>query len=147
MIFLDTPRKASFRGRTRTTAHLASDQHGRAGTKELLLFGKAIGMRPSWIQHQGEPREHFDLFDGRVAAALDAGAIEVSPKMFIKRIVWPKREDRVDPLHQFTLEYSDDDACYVARHLTVDGVAAHGDTATEAFAELEIALELAISSR
>jgi len=61
MIVMDSPRIDVFRGRRVTTAHLVSTLPGRAGTEELVAFARGIGMDPAWIQHPGEPREHFDL--------------------------------------------------------------------------------------
>jgi hypothetical protein len=71
---MDPPRKDTFRKREITTSHLVSTLHGAEGTAELVAFARSLGMRESWIQHPGEPKEHFDLMGGRCQAAIDAGA-------------------------------------------------------------------------
>jgi len=76
VIVMDPPRLAMFRGRLVTTAHMLSTLPGKAGTDELLAFAKALGMKAQWIQHRGEPREHFDLLGvKRCEAARLAGAV------------------------------------------------------------------------
>lgn len=90
MIVLDTPRPCRFH-HYRQTAHLASTIFGVAGTEELLEFGRRIGLEPRWLQRRGEPTEHFDLFDGRIEAAVVAGAELVSSRDFIVRVVRAKR--------------------------------------------------------
>lgn len=75
MIVIAPPRLDTFRGRRVTTAHMVSTLHGAEGTTELLTFAESIGMRPEWIQHRGEPREHFDLIGrDRCNQAIAAGA-------------------------------------------------------------------------
>lgn len=74
MIVMDAPRTDTFRGRKITTAHIVSTLLGADGTAELVAFVSAIGMKESWIQHRGEPREHFDLMGSRCQRAIDAGA-------------------------------------------------------------------------
>lgn len=93
MIWMDKPRKTTFRNFARTS-HLMSDLPGERGTAELLACGKAIGMRPEWLQHRGEPREHFDIFDGKVAAAVALGIPQVTGRELIRRCVLPKRAAR-----------------------------------------------------
>jgi hypothetical protein len=78
------------------TSHCASTLMGLQGTDELLDFGRSIGLRVSWLQHRGAPREHFDLFDHRIVAARAHGAAEITPREFIRRVVWPKREQAGD---------------------------------------------------
>ena len=74
MIVMDPPRQDTFRGRTITTAHLLSTLPGDEGTAELVAFATRIGLQERWIQHRGEPREHFDLMGARCDAAIRAGA-------------------------------------------------------------------------
>lgn len=90
MIVFDTPRAVRFR-RFRVTAHMASTLPGEAGTAELLAFGRRVGLRVEWLQHRGEPREHFDLFDAAIERARDAGAVEIAPRAFIVEVVRAKR--------------------------------------------------------
>lgn len=72
---MDTPRRDTFRGRKILTAHLVSTLPGEEGTAELLAFGARLGLKAAWLQHRGQPREHFDLMNGRCQAAQDAGAV------------------------------------------------------------------------
>ena len=74
MIVMDAPRTDTFRGKQITTAHLVSTLLGAEGTAELVAFAESIGMRRAWIQHEGEPREHFDLMGSRCERAIKAGA-------------------------------------------------------------------------
>jgi hypothetical protein len=90
VILFDTPRPTTFR-RFRTTAHCSSDLPGEAGTAELLTFAARIGLRAEWLQKRGTETEHFDLFDGAIARARAAGAVEVTGRDFITRVVHPKR--------------------------------------------------------
>ena len=68
MIVRDRARPYTFRGRRIVSAHLVSNLLGPAGTAELVGFATSIGMRASWIQYQGKPREHFDVWGERLAA-------------------------------------------------------------------------------
>jgi len=54
-------------------SHLFADTHD-----ELLAFAKSIGLRAEWIQHEGEPGEHFDVTMSKRAAAVSAGATQVT---------------------------------------------------------------------
>jgi hypothetical protein len=40
--------------------HVLSDQLGAEGTRELIAFVRAYGLRPAWMQYPGTYREHFD---------------------------------------------------------------------------------------
>ncbi|HEY9014414.1 MAG TPA: DUF4031 domain-containing protein [Gemmatimonadales bacterium] len=71
----DTCAPRCFRGRP--SCHLFSNLPGLAGSAELLSFAQRIGMKPSWVQNPGTPREHFDLVGSRIDAARRAGAVEV----------------------------------------------------------------------
>lgn len=94
MILYDTPRFCHFRRRRRQTAHLMSDQPGREGTRELVRFARALGLKDEWIQSPGTEKEHYDLFDGAIARAAALGAKEVSSIELINRVVRPKRAFR-----------------------------------------------------
>lgn len=95
MILFDTPRACvgadAFR-RYKRTAHLGSTLRGTEGTAELLAFAARIGLKAEWLQASGDAKEHFDLFDGRIGAARALGAIEVTPREFVRQVVTPKRE-------------------------------------------------------
>ena len=54
-------------------SHLFADTH-----EELMAAAKAIGLRPEWIQHAGEPGEHFDVVMSKRAKAVEYGAREVT---------------------------------------------------------------------
>ena len=73
-------------------SHLASTFLGEVGTTELITFGRRIGLRERWLQHRGEDKEHFDVFDSRIQAALDAGASVLEMREFIQIVVRSKRE-------------------------------------------------------
>lgn len=90
MILLHPPGPVSFR-HFREHTHMSSDLLGEEGTRELIAFGRRIGLRESWLQNRGEPKEHFDVFDGAITRARNAGAVEVSNAEFIERVVKAKR--------------------------------------------------------
>ena len=45
---------------------------------ELHAFAARIGLRRSWAQHEGTWKEHYDVTEGRRAAAVRAGAVEIT---------------------------------------------------------------------
>ncbi|AAQ54981.1 hypothetical protein Bcep22_gp48 [Burkholderia phage Bcep22] len=47
-------------------------------TEELIALARAIGVRPKWIQHRGEPGEHFDIAKGKRELAIAAGAVPIT---------------------------------------------------------------------
>ena len=47
-------------------------------TEELLAMADRIGVRRKWLQKPGTPQEHFDICLAKRAAAVSAGAIEVT---------------------------------------------------------------------
>jgi hypothetical protein len=53
-------------------------------TEELLAMGEAIGMRRSWLQDAGTPKEHFDVSLERRARAVALGAIEVTMRDMVR---------------------------------------------------------------
>ncbi len=87
MIYIDTPRKVFFRNRARQSSHMASDLN----TKELIAFAKSIGLKEAWIKNRGEYKEHIDLFDGAIEKAIAAGAIVISPRDLVIKVMHPKR--------------------------------------------------------
>ncbi len=91
MLVFDPPRPVTFQ-RFTTSAHLGSTLLGEHGTEELLAFGRRIGLSASWLQHKGEPGEHFDLFDGAIVRAQRAGAQQLaSSREYVRKVVIPKR--------------------------------------------------------
>lgn len=91
MIVVDPIANYVRRGRPIRAAHLLSDQAGYAGTKELMRFGVAIGLKAGWLQADDSPHEHFDLFGKMIDAAIDAGAVKIDRYRLVS-IVRAKRE-------------------------------------------------------
>ncbi len=100
MIVMDRPRTDTFRGKQITTAHLASTLIGAEGTAELIAFALSIGMKERWIQHRGEPREHFDLMGSRCEMAIQAGA--TVDRNLLGHTIGAKRAALVPPLSNLT---------------------------------------------
>jgi len=50
-------------------SHLFADT-----SAELEDFARKLGLSPRWIQHQGEPGEHYDVTEGKRQQALQLGA-------------------------------------------------------------------------
>lgn len=46
--------------------------------EELRIMASKIGIRASWIQFPGTPREHFDISLGRRNLAVKKGAVEIT---------------------------------------------------------------------
>lgn len=90
MILIDTPRRVVFRA-FQTGSHMVSTLAGEEGTAELVAFAAELGLRVDWLQNKGEPREHFDVFDGVYKRALQRGAKPVSPRDVVAVVQW-KRE-------------------------------------------------------
>lgn len=84
-MYFDPPRGVEFR-RFKRTAHLYTD----GTTEQLDAFALGIGLQLKWRQHTGTSREHYDLFDGKIAAAHGAGAI-ASQNRHIVRVARAKR--------------------------------------------------------
>lgn len=43
-------------------------------TEELMAMAQQLNLKPSWIQHPGTPREHFDIATSKRTLALKLGA-------------------------------------------------------------------------
>lgn len=67
--------------------HMAADS-----TEELLAMADRVGVARRWIQYPGTNREHFDICLSKRAAAVAAGAIEVSAKVLCRR-AWSRGAD------------------------------------------------------
>lgn len=52
--------------------HLIADTH-----EELLAMVDRIGVQRKWIQHAGNPQEHFDICLSKRKLAVAAGAVEI----------------------------------------------------------------------
>jgi len=44
---------------------------------EMHAFAAKIGLRKSWFQAKGWPRDHYDVTDSKRQAAIEAGAVEI----------------------------------------------------------------------
>jgi hypothetical protein len=73
----DMRRRAHVAGGPRwgaTWSHLMADTHD-----ELVDFAvNRLGLRASWIQHEGKVIEHFDVTDTVRKRAIALGAVEIS---------------------------------------------------------------------
>lgn len=73
-VYVDDMNRAGRVGRISSRwSHLYADTHD-----ELEAFARRLGLRPSWIQHAGNHREHYDLTAGKRAQALQLGAQPIS---------------------------------------------------------------------
>lgn len=61
------------RGRPAKWSHLVADT-----TDELEAFARQLGLRPSWVQHAGTAREHYDVTATVRAQALRLGALPMT---------------------------------------------------------------------
>jgi hypothetical protein len=77
-VYVDTM-KASY-GRM-VMCHMIADT-----TAELLAMADTIGVNRKWIQKVGMPSEHFDICKSKRAAAIRAGAIEISMRELALKI-------------------------------------------------------------
>ena len=59
--------------------HMVTDS-----TEELLQMADRIGVRRKWLQHAGTHREHFDICQSKRAAAIEAGATEITMRQLGK---------------------------------------------------------------
>lgn len=58
---------------------------------ELDAMADRIGMRRSWIQHPGTWKEHYDVTEPRRAAAVAAGAVEITAREGVERMMARRR--------------------------------------------------------
>lgn len=67
-------RRASVKGaRPANWSHLFADTPG-----ELAAFAVRLNLRPSWLQHPGTHREHYDVTDTVREHAIQLGAEQIS---------------------------------------------------------------------
>ena len=68
------------------------------GEPELRAFADCLGLKPSWIQHPGTDRVHFDIGLNLRKRAIALGAVPVTQRKLAElRIEWRKqREALVD---------------------------------------------------
>lgn len=81
MIVVDPPQRYQkaglLRGRPFTSSHMISTLAGAEGRRELVAFGRRIGMREAWLQKPGTYLEHFDVMNSRYQDAIREGALAV----------------------------------------------------------------------
>lgn len=58
---------------------------------ELMSMADKIGVKRKWIQNPGKYSEHFDICLSKRKLAIMAGAIELSPKDLVRRMMDKKR--------------------------------------------------------
>lgn len=71
---------------------------------ELLAMVDRIGVQRKWIQKPGTHWEHFDICLSRRAAAVRAGAIELSPKGLVRRMMEKRNPSTQSPESQNFME-------------------------------------------
>lgn len=87
-IYVDDMRRLARVGRVYARwSHLFADTH-----EELMHFARMLGLNPSWIQHEGTHREHFDVVDSKRAGALELGAIPLRYPSDVGTFMREKRE-------------------------------------------------------
>ena len=77
--------KAAYRGMI--MCHMMSDTN-----HELIAMAIKIGVNPRWIQKEGSVYEHFDISMGKRKLAVQAGAIEMTRKDLIRKMVMGRKE-------------------------------------------------------
>lgn len=84
-----------FRGGSINSCHLFSDLPRAEGIRELVRFGRRIGLKREWLQarHDVTRVPHFDLTPGKRERAVAAGAVELTKLEAVN--VW--RRLRGDP--------------------------------------------------
>lgn len=83
MVYVD---QATYPFRRMVMCHMMADT-----TEELLLMADRIGIDRRWLQKAGTPNEHFDICKSKRAAAVAAGAAEVTSRDLVLRVVQKKR--------------------------------------------------------
>lgn len=75
-VYVDDMRMTARVGRFNARwSHLMADTR-----EELDDFARRLGLRPSWIQHPGTPKEHYDVTDPVRVKALALGAVPITWK-------------------------------------------------------------------
>lgn len=54
---------------------------------ELRAMARRIGVAERWVQFPGTPKEHLDICAARRQVAIAAGAVPVSTREIVRRIV------------------------------------------------------------
>lgn len=72
-VYIDNMQRRARVGRINGVwSHLMADT-----TEELTTFASRIGLRRSWIQHEGKSIEHFDVTEPYRQKALAMGAVPI----------------------------------------------------------------------
>lgn len=85
-VYVDDMR-APFRGMV--MCHMAADT-----SEELLAMADKIGVARKWLQKPGTCYEHFDIALSKRAQAVRAGAVEVTRKDLVRRMMQRNTGDR-----------------------------------------------------
>ena len=72
--------------------HMVADSR-----EELDAMADKIGLKRSWIQYPGQWKEHYDVTESRRAAAVAAGAVEVTVREMARWHIARHPRFRVDP--------------------------------------------------
>ena len=64
-------------------------------TEELHAMAEMLGLSRKWVQYPGEPKEHYDLSQGKRALAVKLGAKEIDSRMVAELIKLRRSEQRV----------------------------------------------------
>lgn len=81
-LYLDPPERRTVGGRLRWTSHLISD----TSLAELHNFAQALGL-PAKAFHEKPRRSHYDLLDTWVGKAIAAGAVPISAKALVEKLI------------------------------------------------------------
>ena len=88
MIYMEEPKKITFRGQPRWHAHLWSNLPGDQGYRELMGFATSrMDLRARGLQYKGTPREHFDILSrNNCDKAKLMGARVVPLKVWVRHV-------------------------------------------------------------
>jgi len=77
--------KAAYRGMI--MCHMMADS-----TDELVAMATRIGVNSKWIQKPGTAYEHFDISLGKRKLAVSAGAVEVTRKELVRKMILRRKQ-------------------------------------------------------
>ena len=80
-------RRAQLLGRPANWSHLLADT-----TEELEAFARRLNLNPSWIQHAGTRREHYDVTDTVRSKAIQLGAEPITYPHGTAEVLHRKRQ-------------------------------------------------------
>jgi len=66
--------------------HMIADSH-----EELVTMARSIGVAEKWLQWRGTHREHFDVCLSKRVLAVRAGAVELTQRELVRKIVERKK--------------------------------------------------------